>query len=169
MGNRYLWTRAPKHPLSVGDHGSIAVHRKVAHATWGEGPFECHWCHIDIAWKASAGFQKLVVDHLDGNSLNNDPDNLKPACRHCNISRMASPLEPGQWYQLAKNGYRVKWGTTNCVQCGAKFNTQVTSIGMPYLKCCSDPCRSKRKALSADQKRGKKFPDRAKLDLGQSG
>lgn len=167
MGNRYLWTRIPKHPLAVSEDGMIAVHRKEAHASWGDGPFECHWCHMAIAWKASEGFQKLVVDHLDGNSLNNDQSNLVPACHHCNISRMAEPLAAGQWYEMGKNGYKRRWGTTNCVQCGVGFNTMITSIGMPYVICCSADCRSKRKARTGDHYRGKKFPDRAKLGPGQ--
>ena len=80
----------PGHPL--GDHqGHVYVHRLVLFEKVGPGSHLCRWCRRSVEWRART-FGKpmdsvLVVDHLDGDRLNNDPSNLAVSCQSCNARR----------------------------------------------------------------------------------
>ena len=71
------------HPLAQAD-GRTRVHRLVLFDAIGPGAHPCHWCQKIVHWEAEPA---LVADHLDGNTWNNDPGNLVPACFVCNIHR----------------------------------------------------------------------------------
>jgi len=74
------------HPL-VTANGELKEHRKVLYDAIGPGPHECHWgCGKVLEWIAPQG-QIVCVDHLDGDRLNNDPQNLVPSCVRCNWGR----------------------------------------------------------------------------------
>lgn len=79
---------APKHPLATAN-GKVLDHRRVLYAKIGPGEHRCHWCGTSINWDESwpvdAG--ALVVDHVDHQRANNDPDNLVPSCFWCNRDR----------------------------------------------------------------------------------
>lgn len=81
----YAWTYAPAHPVA-GSSGALYVHRAVLYDAVGPGSHPCYWCNDSVTWGAK-GKDKLVVDHLDGDKLNNCPTNLKVACHKCNSSR----------------------------------------------------------------------------------
>jgi hypothetical protein len=57
-------------------------HRVVLLAVIGPEPHPCHWCNRMLTWGVD-----LQVDHLDNDKLNNDPHNLLPSCRACNVAR----------------------------------------------------------------------------------
>lgn len=76
------------HPIAMAD-GKIYTHRMVLYEKLGAGQHPCHWCGKHLVWVGAGS--KLVSDHLDANKWNNEPDNLVPACTHCNRARMLNP------------------------------------------------------------------------------
>lgn len=65
-------------------------HRWVLFQKIGSGEHECHWCGRIVSWDfeyPEGGDMALIADHLDGDTLNNDPGNLVPACNTCNNVR----------------------------------------------------------------------------------
>ena len=52
----------------------------------GAGPHPCHWCGDKLVWAVASG-TGIVADHLDGDTQDNDPENLVPSCRGCNANR----------------------------------------------------------------------------------
>ncbi len=77
------------HPAST-NSGITRHHRIVLWDKIGPGEHRCHWdCGRIVSWDVSVMEdieRGLVVDHLDGNGLNNDPENLVPSCQKCNSS-----------------------------------------------------------------------------------
>lgn len=71
------------------------LHRTILRAVIGGEPHPCHWCNRMLTWDVD-----LLVDHVDGDKLNNDPHNLVPACNSCNVGRVRVPVE------ACKNGHR---------------------------------------------------------------
>ena len=81
--------RQHDHPLA-GKDGKVYEHRKVLYDSIGPGPHECYWgCGKAVDW--GGGHEGLVADHLDGDTLNNTPENLVPSCRMCNWNRGTDP------------------------------------------------------------------------------
>lgn len=75
------------HPLSSGKKDeAIGEHRVVLYNKIGHGPHKCWWCGVEIEWKSSDIRRSIHSDHLDGDTLNNDPSNLVPSCQRCNRS-----------------------------------------------------------------------------------
>ena len=86
---RYRTLHRPSHPLA-GAGGRVYAHRAVLYDTIGPGEHDCHWCGRDLDWHAPKGAaNKLVVDHLNGHTDDNAPENLVPACGGCNVARGA--------------------------------------------------------------------------------
>lgn len=84
----YILVKAPGHVL-VGHQGWVFEHRIVLHETIGPGVHACHWCGRSVSWDYSypRDLDALVVDHLDEDRQNNEPDNLVPSCSPCNVAR----------------------------------------------------------------------------------
>lgn len=78
------------HPLAM-KWGYVLEHRFVLYESIGPGSHPCHWCKATVSWGAPGTGNRskgvLVVDHMDGDKLNNDIGNLVPSCNGCNISR----------------------------------------------------------------------------------
>lgn len=81
----YRTIHAPGHPVATAQ-GKAYEHRVVLYDSLGEGPHPCHWCQRPMPWLGGAA-DAINVDHLDGDRLNNLPDNLVPACLDCNTKR----------------------------------------------------------------------------------
>lgn len=78
------------HPLAHAK-GTIYEHRKVLYDNIGPGPHECHWqCGKTLDW------DDIDADHVDGERLNNEPENLVASCRPCN-RRRALAGNPPNW------------------------------------------------------------------------
>src|SRR5699024_6877447 len=71
------------HPLAWPD-GRVRIHQATLYDEIGPGKHPCHRCGKLVEWR---GDPPLHVDHLDGDTWNNAPSNLAPACARCNTSR----------------------------------------------------------------------------------
>lgn len=80
----------PSHPLAQAG-GGVMEHRLVLYEKIGPGEHVCHSCGKKVSWEHDWGGSRrdgaLVVDHLDFDKLNNNPDNLVPSCFACNARR----------------------------------------------------------------------------------
>jgi hypothetical protein len=86
-------TMEDEHPLAS-QVGHVKRARKVLYDTIGPGPHFCHWgCGKLLGWGGSDG---ICADHLDGDTSNDDPNNLVPSCNPCN-ARRALAGNPVEW------------------------------------------------------------------------
>lgn len=78
------------HPLA-GSSGKVRRARLVLFDALGGHGAPCHWCGRVLEWysgkAALTAPDSLCADHLDGNTQNDVPANLVPACRGCNTAR----------------------------------------------------------------------------------
>lgn len=70
----------PDHPLSDST-GYVWEHRKLVYDRYGIALPDCELCGKHITWETAH------IDHKDETPSNNDPENLRPLCRVCNVSR----------------------------------------------------------------------------------
>lgn len=81
-----LKNRVFDHPLS--DRTTLFEHRRVLYDKIGSGLHYCYWsCGKLLNWWGLSREEWLCTDHLDGDKLNNDPENLVPSCSTCNLRR----------------------------------------------------------------------------------
>lgn len=90
---RYKSVEEPGHPLA-GTSGWILLHRKLLFERIGPGWHPCHWCGEPVEWRTGVKPFKgsLVVDHVDHDTLNNEPGNLVPSCNPCNGHRLSGEM-----------------------------------------------------------------------------
>lgn len=90
--SEYRVLRWPSHPLAS-RAGYVAEHRAVWFENAGPGPYTCHWCGkaLRLVSEMVVTGDVLVVDHLDGDRLNNSPENLVASCTGCNVTRGRHP------------------------------------------------------------------------------
>lgn len=77
------------HPLATHTkrirRARLELYKKI-----GGGEHKCNWCGIKVVWftgKQNNKENAICADHLDGDSLNDDENNLVPSCRQCNANR----------------------------------------------------------------------------------
>lgn len=87
----------PKHKLTTTQRGYGAHWRKVRRAVLDDEPL-CRFCYAK-----GLVVEADEVDHIDGDSFNNDRDNLRPLCRPCHLLRTARDQAFGK-YQ-----FRPEW------------------------------------------------------------
>jgi hypothetical protein len=69
----------------------------------------CSICHAIPTTQNPTTQNTLDIDHIDGNPNNNDPDNLRLLCRHCNVtisntSRSSNQLSSAKRERETKEG-----------------------------------------------------------------
>lgn len=144
--------RAPDHPLAP-PSGVVAVSRLVLFDKIGPGGHPCHWCDAPLTWTAGGGPadpNNLLVDHLDWDRNNNDPDNLVPSCNSCNAHRTRRGdrrrLEQGEQVVLW-SGVPTRAIERKCEHCGTTFLIPPSATKKGRGRFCSRSCaRSKPKA-----------------------
>jgi len=85
-------TMEDDHPLANRRTGHVKQARKVLYDAIGPGPHPCHWgCGRVLDWGGSDG---ICADHLNGDTSNDEPENLVPSCNPCNGRRamLGNPL-----------------------------------------------------------------------------
>jgi hypothetical protein len=70
----------PDHPLAD-KTGSVWEHRKVVYDRLGDTLPPCELCGKFLTWEIAH------IDHIDVDTSNNDPANLRPLCSPCNTRR----------------------------------------------------------------------------------
>lgn len=87
---RYRHVAKPGHPLANRD-GRVYVHRLALYEKVGPDPQQCFHCGKRIVWLVPDPVRNdsrlVFTDHLDGDTGNNSPENLVPACFRCNSAR----------------------------------------------------------------------------------
>ena len=127
---RYKRISMPGHPLAD-CQGCVAEHRLVLWDKIGPGEHKCRWCDRRISWDATIGSRDprpLVPDHLDGNRLNNAPENLVEACNPCNVMRGRSDRVQDDELFITKGNARFRVEERACLQCGKTFQVQASLI-----------------------------------------
>lgn len=84
---KYRRLRATGHP--VADRNGMAYeHRYVLFEMTKDADVTCHWCGMGLDWaKRKTDAECVHVDHLNGVTDDNRPENLAPSCRGCNVAR----------------------------------------------------------------------------------
>lgn len=98
---RYESVYLPSHPVAS-RNGHAWLHRVILFDHLGTGSHPCHWCGKPLTWRNPDRAQAIYVDHLDGDTANNDLGNLAPSCNGCNAGRgcqerSAKLREAGWW------------------------------------------------------------------------
>jgi hypothetical protein len=125
----------PEHPLADST-GQVWEHRKIVYERYGDNLPPCELCGKPVTWKT------VHIDHEDENRSNNDPKNLRPLCRGCNVSR---PVRADA-VLLTINGVTknvLHWAEeSGCTVCDTVIRNRVKA-GWPHDRAVFDPPRSK--------------------------
>ncbi len=149
--HEYRTTYIPAdHPLAVATGAKPIVrttrHRVILWDKIGAGPHPCHWCGEPVDWKPWPAPDCLVVDHLDGDTKNNDDANLAPACDRCNKGRTppSHTIDTDtELFVTLKNGTRLRADSHRCEWCGNDFLAEKRRRNPRF---CSKQCLGKFRA-----------------------
>lgn len=96
----------PDHQLSQAN-GYVYEHRYVAFQKYGENLPNCEICGNATSWDPYT----THIDHIDENVKNNNPDNLRPLCNSCNVTRSRKP--PTEWERSSAIEFEGKVDTAH--------------------------------------------------------
>lgn len=114
----------PNHPLADRT-GSVWEHRKIVYDRLGDTLPPCELCDKPLTWETAH------IDHIDEDPSNNDPKNLRPLCRGCNVSR---PIH-------ANSIMLTACGETKCISAWARD---------PRVSVCAATIAKRRAAGASD-------------------
>src|SRR5687767_8774755 len=112
----------PTHSLA-GKTGRVSEARARLFDKIGWGPHPCHWCSKPINWLIGVRgnhANAIIADHVDGNALNDDIENLVPSCGTCNHKRVRKVQDHEQFITLP-SGRRVRAISKVCVGCQSSY------------------------------------------------
>lgn len=66
--------------------GEVYEHRQIGRKLYPLDENDCHYCGRIVLWSES-GKNRLIIDHVDADRLNNVEANLVVACETCNLRR----------------------------------------------------------------------------------
>ena len=80
----------------------MLYHRLVLYEKIGPGQHPCNYCGETVEWKVGQHTQRgnLIAEHVDGDTTNNDPENLRHLCQRCHLTLDAA--------QHAQNARRTR-------------------------------------------------------------
>lgn len=138
---RYL----PDHPLA-GATGLVSDARVVLYARVGPGWHACHWCGAKVRWlinRRGNARGALIADHLDGDPLNDSPDNVVVSCGGCNGTR-GRVIQAGELF-VANGAARTRAVERVCARCHRPFLVGVAQARTPGKGLyCSRSCARRR-------------------------
>ncbi len=98
--NGYYRIMGLDHPLKSPKSG-IALHRYILFEHLGRPEHSpCHWCGYVVPWNATLHYTTptgIYVSHKDGNTENNNPENLITSCTWCSSNRNWAEQYPEFW------------------------------------------------------------------------
>lgn len=136
----YKSVKLSGHPLAD-KSGCVAEHRLVLYKKIGPGKHKCNWCGREIEWQPGNHVHDnaLTTDHLNNDTLDNDPDNLVPSCHRCNCKRgKKNSLKPGEPF-VVRSGSKKRAVMQTCPVCHKEF----PAIPSNHLTYCSPECAGK--------------------------
>lgn len=142
MSAKYKLVNKPSHPLAT-KCGNLPEHRIVLYNKIGPGPHNCQWCGDSVTWRVGARTAggALVVDHLDEDARNNDPDNLVPSCHACNCFRNhPHAIKDGVPLITRKDGTRHQARAAICPTCVNTFLVEISDQRTNRGLYCSRSC-----------------------------
>jgi hypothetical protein len=99
-GNYLRLSNMQGHPIAS-IKGFVPYHRFVLYEHLGRPHCSpCYHCGFNLLWSTSladSSHHNVNVDHLDCNTMNNHPNNLKPSCFWCNSNRSWAEKYPEFW------------------------------------------------------------------------
>ena len=124
------------------------IHRVTLYNRIGPGLHPCHWCGKEVEWtRGNNGETTLVVDHLDDNRQNNEPDNLVPSCNVCNLRRSNKMMiQDGELWTMRGRAFPVRTRAIEriCSHCGKTFLLGVQHANRENVgKFCSISCKDR--------------------------
>jgi len=149
--SKYPSIYKPEHPLAWKD-GRVRAHRAALFDRIGPGSHPCNWCNTTVTW---SGNPELVTDHVDGNTWNNNPDNLVPSCPPCNATRTIlarTHCKYGHEYTPENTYWRKNPGRNSTRMC----------------RTCSRE-RGRRKRVEVPEQRGRESVNPPRLNINPIG
>lgn len=139
MPAAYKYIQNRHHPLSP-PSGRIPEHRVILYAKLGPGRQKCYWCGRHLTWAKGDG--TVTTDHVDGNTRNNDPENLVPSCHGCHVERSRDPRFESTPF-IVEQGVRQAVTERVCLTCTKKFliaTKHLRRTTRQQGRYCSKPC-----------------------------
>lgn len=130
----------PSHPLA-GKTGRFAEARAVLYDRIGPGPHPCHWCGQAVNWAVGLIGQRpdtLIADHVNGDPLDDRPENIVPACGTCNGSRTQAIRTDEDF--VIRGSRRLRATPRTCETCGAEFLSVLSEVAIGKGRFCSRSC-----------------------------
>ncbi len=138
----------PSHELA-GANGYVLASRAALFASIGPGEHACHWCGAAVRWATGLRGNHdgvLIVDHLDGDKLNDAEGNLAPSCWVCNTNRAKTArahVSDDETFIVRRNGTRLRAMRRICQHCGAEFLAPLGEASNGGARFCGRSCARK--------------------------